>query len=91
MLDDPAVASYINVNPMFIATVFELFIVATITTTLRRGGRTAKAASPRLYVMGMFAGVLVVVALTAPALAFTGATVDPNSAHFFIAPEHSGH
>ena len=92
LLDAPAVASYFNFIPMFVATVFELFIALSITTVLRGEARTAKAASAGRYLLGMFAGALVVAALTTPALAFTSAgSVDPQAAHFFTGTGHTGH
>jgi hypothetical protein len=92
MLDDPAVASYFNFIPMFIATVFELFIALSITTVLRREARSSKSASSGRYLLGMFAGALVVAALTTPALSFTTAgSVDPHAAHFFTGTGHAGH
>jgi hypothetical protein len=92
LLDAPAVASYFNFIPMFVATVFQLFIALSITTVLRAEARTAKAVSPTRYLLGMFAGALVVVALTTPALSFTTAgSVDPQAAHFFTGTGHAGH
>jgi hypothetical protein len=92
MLDAPGVASYFNVVPMFVATIFELFIALTITTVLRREAHPGKAAGAGRYLLGMFAGALIVAAMTTPALAFTQAgSVDPHAAHFFTDTGHAGH
>jgi hypothetical protein len=92
VLDNPEVTSYFNFIPMFVATVFELFIALTITTVLRREKRSAKTASAGRYLLGMFAGALIVAAMTTPALAFTTAgSVDPHAAHFFTGTGHAGH
>ncbi|MES2169797.1 MAG: hypothetical protein V4479_03625 [Actinomycetota bacterium] len=92
LLDAPAVTSYFNFIPMFVATVFELFIALTITTVLRYDVRPAKVAGAGRYLLGMFAGAVIVAALTTSALSFTTAgSVDPHAAHFFTDTGHAGH
>jgi hypothetical protein len=56
--------------PLIVATVLELFVAVALALHLRRGSRGA-APTTRRYVIGLLAGILVIGALVAPALAAT--------------------
>ena len=92
MLDAPEVASYFNFFPMAIATLFELFVAISITLQLRREARPSQPAPAGRYLIGLFAGALVVATITTPALAFTQAGVNnPHASHYFSNTGHAGH
>ena len=85
------VAASLDLLPLAVASLFELFIVAVLGSHLRRDSQhtTAKPSTAR-YVVGVAAGALVVAALTGSALAAAqvgvGASVlDPTE---FESPEH---
>jgi hypothetical protein len=79
----------LNVVPMIVATLFELFIAIGISVQLREA-RPPATAAPGRYLVAMFAGALVVAAITTPALAFTQAGIAPSSGQFSDTG-HSGH
>ncbi|MCU1514002.1 MAG: hypothetical protein JWO10_1092 [Microbacteriaceae bacterium] len=88
VLGAPFLASIFNFVPMAVASLFELFIAGYLSVQLRRdpqvdGGKTPKRApAAGLYLIGMFAGALLVAALTTPALAYTQAGIDnPHAGH----------
>ena len=56
--------------PLAVATALELFVAVALALHLRRGAKDA-APSTRRYVVGLLAGILVIGALVAPALAAT--------------------
>ena len=91
----PALAASLPFLPFAIATVFELFIAATLAVQLRTGPTDAPAPSVARYLVGLGLGALVVVALTLPALAATQAgqlAQLPAAPYEFDIPEHDdGH
>ncbi len=93
MLDSPLVASGFNFIPMAVATLFELFIAITLSSQLRRQRRPATATRSGHTLLGVLAGVVVVAAITAPALALTQAgVVDQRTVQYeFSDPGHVGH
>src|ERR1700709_1137615 len=82
--ETPGIAASVPLFPLAIATVFELFIAVTVAIHLRRI-TDAPARTPGVgrYLIGLFAGGLVVAALTTPALAATtaGAYAQPHGDH----------
>jgi hypothetical protein len=74
--------------PMGTATVFEIAIAIVLSERLRNP-RPERRISGARSLLGIVAGALVVVALTAPALAFTQAGAAPPSE--LRVPEHPGH
>jgi len=71
--------------PLAIATGFELFIAAYLSLLLRHEGQPpAPPASSGKYLIGLFAGALVVGALTTPALAMTQAGTPSGGPGFEI-------
>jgi hypothetical protein len=93
ILDAPFVASGINFVPMAIATLFELFIAIVLNVQLRRQPKAITTPRSGRYLLGMFAGALVVAAITAPALAFTQVGISNQSTvrYEFSDPGHVGH
>ena len=90
----PALAASLPLLPFAIATVFELFIAATLAVHLRREpGAIAPAPSVARYLVGLGAGALVVAALTTPAIAATqaGQLGQPPSYEFDTPPHDDGH
>ena len=73
----PALAASLDLLPLAVATLFELFIVAVLGGHLRRRAerteRAARAPGTAKYLIGISAGALAVAALTSPALAATDA------------------
>jgi hypothetical protein len=106
---DATIASLLPFIPMGIAALFELLIAAVISVRLRRESERSDERSPAprrtasapLYLVGMFAGAMLVAGLTTPALAYTGAGQDnPHAAHGttgthgtvnLLVPGHRGH
>ena len=73
----PELAQGFRPFPLAVATVLELFVAVALALHLRRGVRAA-APSTRRYVIGLLAGILVIGALVAPALAATDGLVPPT-------------
>ena len=70
----PELAASLDLLPLAIASLFELFIVGVLGVHLRRGtDRQPPASSTAKYLIGITAGALVVAGLTSPALAATEA------------------
>ncbi len=70
----PELAASLNLLPLAIATLFELFIVAVLGSHLRRTTEsTPRTPGTAKYLIGISAGALVVAGLTSPALAATEA------------------
>jgi hypothetical protein len=79
----PELAASLDLLPLAIATVFELFIIAVLGRQLRRHTEaTPRSTSTTKYLVGISAGALVVAGLTSPALAATDAGLG--------APTHGG-
>ena len=79
----PEVAASLNLLPLAIATLFELFIVAVLGSHVRRtADHTPRTPGTAKYLVGICAGALVVAGLTSPALAATEAGLG--------APTHGG-
>ncbi len=92
VLDDPALACLVNCFPMAVATLFELFIAIAISLQLRRERPVGTPTGTGRYLLGMFAGALLVATITAPALASTQAGLaNPHTSHYFDTSGHAGH
>lgn len=104
-----AIASLLAFVPMAVAALFELFIASVISVHVRRASERhgdivpepRRGGNASLYLLGMFAGAMIVAGLTTPALAYTQAGHDgPHAGHhggtaddtFQVhAPGHFGH
>jgi hypothetical protein len=76
--------------PMLVASLLDLGIAVALTAVLRRSGRTDPAPlRPGRYLLAVGAGALVVAALTAPALAATGAL--PGGTDLDLPGDHGIH
>ncbi|MCU1579902.1 MAG: putative rane protein [Rhodoglobus sp.] len=86
-----AVAVPVPLLPLAVTTLFELFIAGTVAAHLRRTGDGApRVPSLGRYLAGLVAGIVVVVGLTAPALAATqvGSSGQPGQPSPSILPGH---
>jgi hypothetical protein len=88
VFDAPLLASIFNFVPMAVASLFELFIAGYLSFQLRQELEVNRDKTPKkepaagLYLVGMFAGALLVAGLTTPALAYTQAGIDnPHAGH----------
>ena len=88
----PQLATSLRVFPLLVATLLEFFLAATIAISQRRASEASEAAVPSStarQLLGIAAGVIVIAALTAPALAATQVgelAVPPGTFD-----DHSGH
>lgn len=74
LVRDPATSATLQFVPLATSTLLELFVATAIGIHLRRqraGTPPGPAPSTRRFLLGVLAGVLVVAAITAPALAVT--------------------